>query len=483
MALQSFSDKQSSFDQGKGNFGPSWLTLNTSQAYCEQPTSAVLPTPPSAGGESFQPPGQTSASSSNVATVAVQPMGMGTALDALSAPGSLTNRRTAASGLAGQFELPPPPLSHYNNFSQQRFPSLSTANAGPQAHPSVSLSNLLTPPPNHSTDSINSPVSSGLTSSSTPTHGGMPPFAPSFFGNGQSPSGYAPSSTYTPQPWSGTSSLLNPRGMFSPSLGSMVRNGTNSPSGGYMPPPPDDLNSSHLPPFQTSLSMSAPSSMPTSAADQRSIAGSMMTTQPSTSGPSQSPASATHENYSHKSPNPLYGGSQPSSTPQNTHYPGPYPGPSPVQQSPQSMNAPASRISPPVSQSPVGQQGPFVRYPQPSYSLPGMPGAIMTNVHSPGGQMSMMGNVQPGMIPGFNSGYAASAHHMYGGPGQSHPSQGNSTDRPFKCDQCVQSFNRNHDLKRHKRIHLAVKPYPCEWCDKSFSRKDALKVSPPPLPL
>ncbi|KAK5725932.1 hypothetical protein LTR15_004122 [Elasticomyces elasticus] len=48
-------------------------------------------------------------------------------------------------------------------------------------------------------------------------------------------------------------------------------------------------------------------------------------------------------------------------------------------------------------------------------------------------------------------------------------------ERPFKCDKCSQSFNRNHDLKRHKRIHLEVKPYPCATCDKSFSRKDALK--------
>ena len=49
-------------------------------------------------------------------------------------------------------------------------------------------------------------------------------------------------------------------------------------------------------------------------------------------------------------------------------------------------------------------------------------------------------------------------------------------DRRLKCNKCPQSFNRNHDLKRHKRIHLAVKPFPCGHCEKSFSRKDALKV-------
>jgi uncharacterized Zn-finger protein len=54
--------------------------------------------------------------------------------------------------------------------------------------------------------------------------------------------------------------------------------------------------------------------------------------------------------------------------------------------------------------------------------------------------------------------------------------QSNPYDGPFKCDQCSQSFNRNHDLKRHKRIHLAIKPFPCTYCAKSFSRKDALKV-------
>lgn len=57
-----------------------------------------------------------------------------------------------------------------------------------------------------------------------------------------------------------------------------------------------------------------------------------------------------------------------------------------------------------------------------------------------------------------------------------HHQQQQQAERPYKCDQCPQSFNRNHDLKRHKRIHLAVKPFPCSNCEKSFSRKDALKV-------
>jgi hypothetical protein len=105
-------------------------------------------------------------------------------------------------------------------------------------------------------------------------------------------------------------------------------------------------------------------------------------------------------------------------------------------------------------------------------------GPIMSNVHSPGGQMAIVGGIPHhglpgGVMPGFNSGHSAQIQQMYGGPP---PAPHN--ERPFKCDQCPQSFNRNHDLKRHKRIHLAVKPFPCGYCEKSFSRKDALKVSP-----
>lgn len=123
------------------------------------------------------------------------------------------------------------------------------------------------------------------------------------------------------------------------------------------------------------------------------------------------------------------------------------------------------------------------RQPWPSYSLPAMNGPVRTNIHNPGGQMTVLPNMPSagGILPGFNSGHVA---RMYQGPASQSPHLpgsgsglgGPTQDRPFKCDQCPQSFNRNHDLKRHKRIHLSVKPFPCTHCDKSFSRKDALKV-------
>lgn len=92
-----------------------------------------------------------------------------------------------------------------------------------------------------------------------------------------------------------------------------------------------------------------------------------------------------------------------------------------------------------------------------------MGGPVMSNMHQPGGQMSM--------IPGMGVGQGYGGHAMVYGHNQPQP----QSERPFKCDQCIQSFSRNHDLKRHKRIHLAVKPFPCSFCSKSFSRKDALK--------
>lgn len=52
--------------------------------------------------------------------------------------------------------------------------------------------------------------------------------------------------------------------------------------------------------------------------------------------------------------------------------------------------------------------------------------------------------------------------------------RGHSTHRPFRCTICPASFARNHDLKRHVRLH-DKKAWRCEGCHKIFSRRDAIK--------
>ncbi|KAL4073737.1 hypothetical protein J3A83DRAFT_2608731 [Scleroderma citrinum] len=46
--------------------------------------------------------------------------------------------------------------------------------------------------------------------------------------------------------------------------------------------------------------------------------------------------------------------------------------------------------------------------------------------------------------------------------------------RPFRCTACPASFSRNHDLKRHAKLH-EKKGWQCAGCDKMFSRRDAIK--------
>lgn len=128
--------------------------------------------------------------------------------------------------------------------------------------------------------------------------------------------------------------------------------------------------------------------------------------------------------------------------------------------------------------SPVSS-GPMPSLPAPSMHSPANMqqgrftyGPVLSNIHNPNGQPMLVGGLPHGMVANFNSGHAASM--LSYGTVINAPAP--HSDRPFKCDTCPQSFNRNHDLKRHKRIHLAVKPFPCGHCDKSFSRKDALKV-------
>ncbi|KAL2130918.1 hypothetical protein VTI74DRAFT_5787 [Chaetomium olivicolor] len=101
-----------------------------------------------------------------------------------------------------------------------------------------------------------------------------------------------------------------------------------------------------------------------------------------------------------------------------------------------------------------------------------VPGPVLSNMHHPGAPLAMVGGVAG--IQSYNhaglSGHHP--HHLYvhhtGGPSP-------QSERPFKCNGCQQAFNRNHDLKRHQRIHLEIKPFACEDCEKRFSRKDALK--------
>lgn len=51
-----------------------------------------------------------------------------------------------------------------------------------------------------------------------------------------------------------------------------------------------------------------------------------------------------------------------------------------------------------------------------------------------------------------------------------------SPSRPFLCDQCPLSFNRQHDLKRHRETHTGERPFECNGgCGKNFTRKDALR--------
>ncbi|KAK4158669.1 hypothetical protein QBC43DRAFT_339814 [Cladorrhinum sp. PSN259] len=143
--------------------------------------------------------------------------------------------------------------------------------------------------------------------------------------------------------------------------------------------------------------------------------------------------------------------------------------PSPSAQSPTTSGVPLA----PQPRTMTGMAPPPQYNSRPSQAMSGMgtystyssiPGPVLSNLHQPGAGLTII-NSPYGMTYGQPM-YLSHSHH---------PPHSSHQDRPFRCDQCPQSFNRNHDLKRHKRIHLAVKPFPCLYCEKSFSRKDALK--------
>ncbi|KAL2261779.1 hypothetical protein VTK26DRAFT_3390 [Humicola hyalothermophila] len=160
-------------------------------------------------------------------------------------------------------------------------------------------------------------------------------------------------------------------------------------------------------------------------------------------------------------------------------FPSPVTQPSPAT-SPTASSEPIPRILGPISamspplQFPAGRGHPIP--PIGSYASYGpIPGPVLSNMHHPGSPLAMV-NGMPG-IAGYGHHPGLSPHH---GPGLyihhgNAPAQHADRDRPYKCNECAHAFNRNHDLKRHKRIHMAIKPFPCADCGKRFSRKDALK--------
>ena len=443
-----------------------------------QPPQHTLPTPPSDTADGFKQPGQ---APNELAASASQQSGMASNMEPTAAPGSLTARRPAANNL-GSMSLPPLPFrgtttpkAYGYNFESGQPKQTSVVNAG----------NLLTPPSTLPGDNL-SPISSIVNGVNASTNQGLPSFGPGTSSWLQQPTGTSPYSMgtgTTPQLWS--NSL---KGLFSPSItGNLQRNASNSPSvtEGLPPPPPSfgDLNQVH------SFANPVSSSLPTATANQQAFAQNFMPQagQPQTPGsasaisspPINAQASYLDRPASTPSTYP-FSLSQPASA-QTSTFPSFNAATSPTQQSP--LSAPltsVTRFSPPAGpQSAFPPPNPqmssygFRPYP-PQIPMPGMPAQInnpvMANLGSPGTPMTLM-NMPPGipaMPPGYHSGIAAQ---MYG-----HQQQHPPNDRPFKCDQCPQSFNRNHDLKRHKRIHLAVKPFPCGHCEKSFSRKDALKV-------
>lgn len=105
---------------------------------------------------------------------------------------------------------------------------------------------------------------------------------------------------------------------------------------------------------------------------------------------------------------------------------------------------------------------------QPTYNSP----APYSYGHSTADKSSAIDELTPAVSP-FTS--AAIRTGLASAPPVYERDTSNTEERSFKCDQCPHAFHRNHDLKRHKRIHLEIKPYPCHWCSKRFTRKDALK--------
>ena len=404
---------------------------------------------------------------------------------------NFASRRPAASGLPA-FSLPPPEIPYSVNFTRSG-DSNTLPNSTPtykavtasydhdekgfvkyesSASPGLRLAALNSQTKHTLSDSKRPSTTSDASSQRMELPGGINDYT-QVSGQWPTPGG---NSSYTFSSSSGQvgqNSYNTGRSMYSPSMQYPGRSSQSPATGGELPPPPHGQD---LPPFSTPLGGSGSNygGMPSHHSSQH-LQNPILAGQSS----SQPPTPVTTGPDSFRAPpTPSYPYSA-SSTPQQSNFPA-FSQPSPTQPSPttsaggsrglSSMAAPqqGSGMAPPLG---YGSARPPSQSSYPYHSLPHVPGPVMSNIGNPGGQMALVPGVGGMSMPaGYGPHSGHHLPHMYG-------QQANQQDRPFKCDICPQSFNRNHDLKRHKRIHLAVKPFPCTFCDKSFSRKDALKVS------
>ena len=385
---------------------------------------------------------------------------------------SLAARRPAATHLPNNFELPPPPLAQLHTKFQQPFGSTGQ-NIPSETHTVsgtsvTSAGNLLTPPNSVPTDAAVSPSPATFGASSSSSQ--FPPLNATHYWPAVHTQ-YPPYQSVSPSSWAQTRPLFSPS-----SLNSIMRGTSAQGNQGELLTPGTAYEVNQLPPF-------TPSTLPVPG--QQTLPAippfphGFLYPPPFLGGQSTSPGMMM-DNYGLRPlPTPTYYNSPHSSTPSQHGYQFPM-GPSPTSASPPSTGNP-TMLSPRSAAEEVANMSAHSLSPQSHnrssshYSLPAIGQHSMPTMHSPNGSLpfgTIGGNMVGQMHPHAGSPMYSSVSHQHG-----HREQQPQTERPFKCDQCPQSFNRNHDLKRHKRIHLAVKPFPCGHCDKSFSRKDALKVT------